>query len=92
MLTPVFEATVTGGTASACPVNWIVAGPGNIVGAANNPLVTVNGNTVGDLLLKVTTRGGSFADLIVPVVSPPQLLKMTGDKSKEQKPSTNHMK
>lgn len=67
MFAPVFEATVTGGSASGCPVNWIVAGPGQIIGATNNPLVTVNGNAVWRSLFE--GDGGRFYDVIVPVVN-----------------------
>jgi len=68
MFAPVFEATVTSSGGESCPLQWAISGPGSIVGASNTSLLTVNGNSTGNVLLSVFTRGGTFADTFAPVV------------------------
>ena len=65
---PVFEATLN---PASCPVTWsVVSGPGSIVGSTTNRLVTVNGNSVGSVILQAIITGQSpFAQITVPVVN-----------------------
>jgi hypothetical protein len=65
---PVFEATLN---PINCPITWnIMSGPGSIIGSTTNRLVTVNGNSVGSIILRATITGQTpFAEITVPVVN-----------------------
>ena len=66
MFAPVFEALPA---PASCPVTWSITGPGSIVGATNDKLLTVNGNSLGNILMRAMTTGGRFAEMTVPVVN-----------------------
>lgn len=67
LFAPVFEATPN---RSNCQIRWSLTGPGTIQGATMGPLVTVNGNAVGNVVLRATNpTTGSFGQTTVPVVN-----------------------